>query len=167
MPTTDMAAPGASRRPVTTVAPTAWAAATRLLARLSPTAERRPPTGSCLPVRRRAVPAGGEPAGRLPRLRHFPEGLGPHGLRPARVRERSGKGGGRRCPEPRPSPRRQRCGGPRPRPLKGAAGPSRAPSSLTFFFPGRRMPRGASASAAVGANALQSARAGCGMRVCR
>lgn len=58
----------------------------------SPTAEHRPPTGGCSPLRRRAAPAGREPARRRRRLRHFPAALGPSRLRAPRLPERSGKG---------------------------------------------------------------------------
>lgn len=92
--------------------------------RLFPTAEHQPPTGGCSPLRRRAVPAGGQSAGRRLRLRQFPEGLGPRGRRAPRIPERSGNGG-RRCHQSA-APRRASVlrRGPA-RPLKGAA---RSPS---------------------------------------
>lgn len=101
---------------------------TRLLTRLSPTAEHRPPTGSYSPLRRRAVPAGGESARRRLRLRHFPEGLGPRWLRAVRVRERSGKGGSRRYLERHPALHVRTAAGHAPAPLKGAARPTGRPS---------------------------------------
>lgn len=131
MPTTDMAAPGASRAPPAcdySGSRDRVRARDRLLTRLSPTAEHRPPTGSYSPLRRRAVPAGGESARRRLRLRHFPEGLGPRWLRAVRVRERSGKGGSRRYLERHPALHVRTAEGHAPAPLKGAARPKRRPS---------------------------------------